>query len=59
MFVQVERKENEERQKNGEKEEKRGWPMRSDPDCKFVLTLYLDQMNQNTPLSNTDVERVT
>ena len=56
MFVQVEREEKEESQKNGEKEEMRGWPMRSDPDCKFVPNLYLDQMNLNIPLNNADVD---
>ena len=56
LLIQVEREEKEERQKNGENEEKKGWSMRSDPDCKFVPNLYLDQMNQNTPLNNADID---
>ena len=56
LLIQVEREEKEERQKNGEKEEKKGWPMGSDPDCKFVFTLDLYQLNLNIPLNNADVD---
>ena len=56
LLIQVEREEKKERQKNGEKEEMRGWPTRSDPDCKFVLTLDLYQLNLNIPLNNADVD---